>query len=208
MSKQDSTFTRTASALEQKYSFGKKFSEILGLIDDTRDRVDSTESSLHSEIKEQYTSIMRDTEKYVSEALVSYVTKDGLESSEETLKSEFQQTASDITMNFYKDTIEKQISDVDGELKTIVENLQKHFVFGVDGLTIKAGAGAMELVLDNDIIKFMKNGKQFGWWDGVNFHTGNIFVDVDEVAQFGNYGFVPFEEGDVDGLDLVRVGGS
>lgn len=208
MSKQDSTFTRTASALEQKYSFGKKFSEILGLIDDTRDRVDSTESSLHNEIKEQYTSIMRDTEKYVSEALVSYVTKDGLESSEETLKSEFTQTANDITMNFYKDTIEKQISDVDGELKTVVENLQKHFVFSENGLTIKAGAGAMELVLDNDIIKFMKNGKQFGWWDGVNFHTGNIFVDVDEVAQFGNYGFVPFEEGDVDGLDLVRVGGS
>lgn len=207
MSRQDSTFTRTPSALEQKYSFGKKFSEMLGLIDETRDRVDSTASSLHSEIEEQYTSIMRDTEKYVSEALVSYVTKDGLESSEQTLKSSFEQTAQNISMNFYEDTIKKEITDVDETLQTIAENLQKHFEFSADGLVIKAGAGSMELVLDNDIIKFMKNGQQFGWWDGVNFHTGNIYVDVDETAQFGNYGFVPYEDENSDGLDLVRVGG-
>jgi hypothetical protein len=41
----------------------------------------------------------------------------------------------------------------------------------------------------------------------VNFHTGNIYVDVDETAQFGNYGFVPYEDENSDGLDLVRVGG-
>jgi hypothetical protein len=65
----------------------------------------------------------------------------------------------------------------------------------------------MQLTLDNDIIIFKKNGQEFGWWDGVNFHTGNIFVDVDEIAQFGNYGFVPYEDNETDGLDLVRVGG-
>jgi hypothetical protein len=68
-------------------------------------------------------------------------------------------------MNFYEDTIKKEISDVDETLQTIAENLQKHFEFSADGLVIKAGAGSMELVLDNDIIKFMKNGQQFGWWD-------------------------------------------
>ena len=65
----------------------------------------------------------------------------------------------------------------------------------------------MELILDNDIVRFVKNGQEFGWWDGVNFHTGNIYVDVDETAQFGNYGFVPYEDSESDGLDLVRVGG-
>ena len=207
MSKQDSTFTRTPSALEQKYGFGKKFSEMLGLIDETREKVESTESSLHNEIREQVTSIARDTEKIIMTALESYVKTDDLEEVESTLKSEFQVMAETISMNFYKDTVEKQISDVDGELQTVVENLQKHFDFSVDGLAIKAGAGSMELVLDNDIIKFMKNGQQFGWWDGVNFHTGNIYVDVDEIAQFGNYGFVPYDDEDSDGLDLVRVGG-
>lgn len=207
MSRQDSTFTRTAAELEQKHNFGKKFSEILGLIDETRERVDSTASSLHNEIREQVTTIARDTEKIIMAALESYVKTDDLEKVESTLKSEFQVMAETISMNFYKDTIEKQISDVDGELRTVIENLEKHFDFSVDGLAIKAGAGSMELVLDNDIIKFMKNGQQFGWWDGVNFHTGNIYVDVDETAQFGNYGFVPYEDEESDGLDLVRVGG-
>ena len=211
MSRQDSTFTRTPSALEQKYSFGKKFSEMLGLIDETRDRVDSTASSLHSEIEEQYTSIMRDTEKYVSEALVSYVTKDGLESSEQTLKSSFEQTAQNISMNFYEDTIKKEISDVDETLQTEVENRQKHFDFSGDGLVIRAGEGKIELVVDNDVIAFYK-GKydpndplknRISWWDGDNFHIGNIEVKVNERAQFGNFAFVPRSNGS---LSFLKVG--
>ena len=108
-------------------------------------------------------------------------------------------------MNF--ETTTSQIANVNGELQTIEETLQKHFEFSADGLIIKAGEGSMSLLLDNDIIHFMKNGQEFGWWDGINFHTGNIYVGVEEVAQFGNYGFVPYEDESTDGLDLVRVGG-
>ena len=102
MSKQDQTAVRTAQQLEQKYSWGKKFSEILGLIDDTRDRVDSTSSSLHSEIREQVTAIARDTEKIIMSALESYVQTDDLEKFESTLKSEFKVMAENISMSFYK----------------------------------------------------------------------------------------------------------
>ena len=112
--------------------------------------------------------------------------------------------AEKISMDF--ESITTTIKNVDGDLQAIIEDLEKHFDFSVNGLTIKAGENAMQLLLDNDVIKFLKNGQQFGWWDGVNFHTGNIFVDVDEVAQFGNYGFVPYEDDETDGLDLVRVG--
>lgn len=100
-----------------------------------------------------------------------------------------------------------QITSVDGDVQRITETLEKHFVFSTDGLTIKAGGNAMELLLDNDVIRFKKNGQEFGWWDGVNFHTGNIYVGVDEAAQFGNYAFVPYEDSTTDGLDFVRVGG-
>ena len=61
--KQDRTGARTATDLERKYNFGSKFSEILGLIDDTRKDVDSVESGLKDEIKKTETSIRRDTEK-------------------------------------------------------------------------------------------------------------------------------------------------
>jgi hypothetical protein len=110
--------------------------------------------------------------------------------------------AEKITMNFESST--QKIAEVDGELQTVVEELQKHFEFSVDGLTIKAGESSMKLLLDNDLIKFEKNGQQFGWWDGVNFHTGNIVIEVNERAQFGNFAFVPRSNGS---LDFLKVGG-
>ena len=76
--KQDRTAARTASDIERKYNFGKKFSEILGLIDDTRDKVDSAESTLRNEITETATSMSRDTEKIVM-SVTETLKRDGVE---------------------------------------------------------------------------------------------------------------------------------
>lgn len=203
MSKQDGAYTRTASGLEQKYAFGKSFAEMLGLINDARDKVDSVESSLHSEITEQVTTLMRDSEKIVMEALKSYVKEDDLGKVESTLKSQFKVMAESISMSFYETTVKKEISGVDSKVQNIYEDLQKHFEFTVDGLKIKAGAGSMELVLDNDMIQFMKNGQQFGWWDGVNFHTGNIRIGNNERIDLGGFAFVPRSDGS---LSFLKVG--
>ena len=66
--KHDRTYARTAQDIERKYSFGKTFADMLGLVNDNRDKVDEVESSLRNEITEQSTSIRRDTEKIVFEA--------------------------------------------------------------------------------------------------------------------------------------------
>jgi hypothetical protein len=204
LSKQDGVYTRTAAALEEKLAFGKKFSEMLGLINDARDKVDSVESSLHNEITEQVTTLMRDSEKIVMEALKTYVKTEDLDKVESTLKSQFKVMAENISMSFYETTVKKEISNVDDKVQSVYEDLEKHFEFTVDGLKIKAGAGSIELVLDNDVIKFMKNGQQFGWWDGVNFLTGNIEVKVNERAQFGDFAYVPRSNGS---LSFLKVGG-
>ena len=111
--------------------------------------------------------------------------------------------------------VKDQITEANGDTKTAIQELEKHFDFDINGLTIRAGEGDLKLRIDNDVIAFYKGDydeefpekNRLGWWDGNNFYCGNIYVRVDERAQFGNYAFVPFEEGDVDGLDLVRVGG-
>ncbi len=121
------------------------------------------------------------------------------------LSSDLSLLADRLSLSF--DSVTETLTAVDGELKRVTEELEKHFEFTVDGLIIKAGGNTMELLLDNDRISFRKNGKEFGWWDGVDFHTGNIYVDADKAAQFGNYSFVPYSDGDTDGLDFVRVGG-
>jgi hypothetical protein len=105
-------------------------------------------------------------------------------------------------MNFTTTT--EQITNVDGDLQAVIEKLEKHFEFTADGLTIRGSENSMNLILDNDVIRFMKNGQQFGWWDGVDFHTGNIVVEVNERAQFGNFAFVPRSNGS---LSFLKVGG-
>lgn len=202
MSKQDRVYTRTASDLERKYNFTKSFAEIMGLLTDARDKVDSVESKLHSDILEQTTSIYRDTEKIIMSALESKVEETVLDELIETMESKLVLMADKITMNFESTT--EQVTNIDGDLRTVLEEIGKHFEFSADGVSIKAGAGTMNLVLDNDIIRFEKNGQQFGWWDGVNFHTGNIVINLEERAQFGNFAFVPRSNGS---LDFLKVGG-
>ena len=63
--KQDRQGVRTASDLEQKYNFDKTFAELMGIATDARDKVDKVESTLRNEMKEQSTTISRDTEKII-----------------------------------------------------------------------------------------------------------------------------------------------
>ena len=207
--KQDKTYTRTASDLERKYQFGKTFAEMLGMIDESRDHVDKVESSLVDEMSNYATSLTRSTEEIVMAALKEYSKTSDVEEFEQTLRSELQLLADRMTLRFESQT--QQITTIDGEQQALSETLQKHFEFTENGLTIKAGATDMRLRIDNDVISFYKGEikeddlelNRFGWWDGVDFHTGNIVVGLDERAQFGSYAFVPRSTGS---LSFLKVG--
>lgn len=209
--KMDRQGARTPADLERKYQFGKRFQEIMGICEDLRGSISVVESDLHHEILEQVTSITRDTESIIMTALESYVETDDLGEFKATLESEFKVMAEEISMSFYADT-EEQINGVDGDIESIKETLEKHFDFSAYGLIIKSSEGQFKLLLDNDTISFYKGEidlndlakNRFGYWDGVNFYTGNIFVDVEERAQFGNFAFVPRSNGS---LDFLKVGG-
>jgi hypothetical protein len=200
--KQDRQGARTATDIERKYNFGKTFAELLGLINDARESVDATGSALSSEIERQVTSLTRNTEEIIMGALTEYVKETELEEVRKTVSSQLKQTSEAISLEFEKTT--EELTKVNGDLQSVAETLEKHFDFTVDGLTIMAGGGSMNLLLDNDIIRFVKNGQEFGWWDGVDFHTGNIVVSLNERAQFGDFAFIPRSNGS---LDFLKVGG-
>lgn len=124
--KQDRTAPRTATDLERKYSFGKAFSEILGLIDDARKDVDAVESTLRDEIISQSTSIRRDTESIVLEAQKTI--EKNIESVEGELRTEIINESaaiklySDNIVHEVEKSIEKNIESVEGELRTEITN--------------------------------------------------------------------------------------
>lgn len=205
MSKQDRQGVRTPADLERKYGLGKldeNFANIMGIALGARDSVERIQSDLRSEFSEQMTSFTRDTERIMLSALESYVETGDYEEYKKTVQAELNVLADKVTINF--NTTTEKLSEVDETLQGVIEDINKSFEFTADGLAIKAGENAMSLVLDNDVIRFVKNGEEFGWWDGVDFHTGNIVVALDERAQIGNYAFVPRSDGS---LDFLKVGG-
>lgn len=151
----------------------------------------------------QSTQLINDAEKIILSALESYVSTGNFDEYKESVSAALEVVANQISLNFNSTT--EQINNINGDLQRQITSLSKYFDFGIDGLTIKTGdKNEMQIVIDNDIISFQKNGVQFGFWDGINFHTGNIYIDVDERAQFGNFAFVPRSDGS---LSFLKVGG-
>lgn len=143
-SKQDRAAPRTVADIERKYNFGKSFAEIMGLIDDTRDKVDSAYSELQDEITEQATSIMRDTEQIVVDATKT------VKQDVETLKSEVEMkvTAEDVTI-----TVQQEIAKGVDKVET-----ETGYVFDSEGLKISKTGDAMSNLLDNTGMYVKRSG--------------------------------------------------
>ena len=162
----------------------------------------SQQEDVQQSVQQQVTAALQTAESIVFSALDRYVETSNFSEYQETVAGEFAMLADELVLKFTEATDQTRM--VDGDLQRTLETLSKYFEFTLDGLTIKAGENTMKLALDNDLIVFTKNGRQFGWWDGVDFHTGNIVIDVTERAQFGNFAFVPRSNGS---LSFLKVGG-
>lgn len=191
---------RTASDLSN--SNQNAVQEQLGQLHTNLNQQKNEINELASISQSQITAVIQTAESIVLSALDSYVRTSNFEEYKSTVESQFEVMADEISLRFTE--MVEQVQTVDGDLQKTVETLEKHFEFGIDGLGIKAGENSMTLTLDNDLILFKKNGQQFGWWDGVDFHTGNIVINVNERAQFGNFAFVPRSN---NSLSFLKVGG-
>lgn len=160
----------------------------------TNEKLVSESMILSSLIRQTVESIMLSIEQ-------TYTSVTDTEEFRQTIQTELSVLTEQILMNFTTTT--EQIESVDGDLQSKFNELYKYIRFSEDGITIGDSETGITLELDNDMIAFKKNGVQFGWWDGVDFHTGNIIVEVNERAQFGNFAFVPRSDGS---LSFLKVG--
>lgn len=162
-------------------------------------------TSLTTALRESTTEVLQTSQQILLSALDNYVKTSDMEEYKKTVRTEFELVPGKIAAKFEEATA--LISDVDGDLQQVKTSVYKHFDFTLDnGLVIKGNEGqnTLSLQLDDNLISFQKNGQQFGWWDGVDFHTGNIVIAVKERAQLGNFAFVPRSNGS---LDFLKVEG-
>ena len=172
--------------------------------EDTDESIDSVRSELSETTHELRTEIISTSSQVIMSALESYVTTDDYDTFRQSVEAQLSIMSDEILMNF--NTNAEEISNVNGDLQAKFTQLYKYIKFtGDTAITIGSGDSSITLEIDNESgIVFKKNGVQFGWWDGTDFHTGNIVVELNERAQFGNFAFVPRSDGS---LMFLKVGG-
>ena len=164
---------------------------------------DNAISGIRDSITTQKAEIISECKSIILSALETYVESGEYDEFKQTVSSQLELLADRITMTF--STVSQQVTDVDGDMQTKFNELYKYITFsGENAITIGSSDSSIKLILDNDQILFTKDDVTFGSWDGNNFHTGNIVVDVNERAQFGNFAFLPNSDGS---LSFVKVGG-
>lgn len=159
-------------------------------------------SEMKNQMVEQITMTVNTCNEIILSALERYVETSNFEEYQETVSTQMQIMSDEILMNFTMTT--EHITDIDGDVQNKFTELYKYISFADGNITLGSNENAITLTIENDMIVFKKNGLQFGWWDGNDFHTGNIVVDVNERAQFGDFAFIPRSDGS---LMFLKVGG-
>ena len=150
-------------------------------------------SATKTEVEEQSNSLVEYCNSRILGALESYVQNGDYDTFKETVTAQLSILANQIEMNFTTTT--ESINSTNSDMQSRFDELSKYIHFGTEGIEIGSDNNTLKLTLDNGLVCFEQDGKVKGWWDGTDFHTGNIMVDVSEKAQFGNFAFVPRSDG-------------
>ena len=185
--KQDGVAPRTAADVERKYQ--KKFSEMLGLIDETRKDVDAVESSLRKEITEQATTLTRTTEEVVIKATESV--RSDLDGSVEDINDSVSELSRQVEMKIDASAVNIVVQEEVAKGVTKVQT-QTGYTFDDEGLKISKSGEEMENKLDNTGMYVKQNGKVILQANNNGVEASDItvrnYLVVGQHSRFEDYG--------------------
>jgi hypothetical protein len=169
--KQDRTYARTAQDIERKYQFGKTFADMLGLINDNRDKVDGVESSLRNEITKSATTLKRDAEEIAMSAAQTVRTEmndaiAGVDGSISELSSRVE-----MKVNAEAVTIEVQKEIAKGVDRVVTKT---GYEFGDKGLNISKSGEEMSNLLDHTGMYVKRGDEEILTANNKGVATGNL----------------------------------
>lgn len=169
--KQDRSYARTAQDIERKYSFGKTFADMLGLVNENRDKVDLVESTLRDEIKEQSTTLKRDTEQIVLQAKKELT--QSISATETDLNNSI--SAVDNRVTDTETNLNNSISAVDNRVTDTETNLNNS-ISAVDN-RVTVLSSEVSLKLDSEAVKIEIEKELANGVDRVATKMGYTFDD-------------------------------
>lgn len=197
--KQDRTYARTAQDIERKYSFGKTFADMLGLINENRDKVDSVESTLRDEITEQSTTLKRDTQSIVATAeqktneKIAEISEDFVELQS---KVELKLDAEAVTI-----AVEKEIAKGVDRVET-----KTGYRFDSDGLNISSSGDEISNTINNKGMYVQKGNENVLVADAKGVAATDLHAKTYLIIGEGN-GRSRFEDYGIDRTGCFWIGG-
>ena len=195
--------TDTYYTYHPKLETGDKATDYTAAPEDIEDKIEEASNVILQTMAEQNINTIQNCEELILQAAENYAKYGDFEAFKSEVSTQFNVLTTGIEMNF--ETITSEITTINGEISTNFERLYNYIhINAEDGsMTFGSSDNAITLTLEHDLIIFKKGGEQFGWWDGVDFHTGNIVVNVNERAQFGTFAYIPRSDGS---LMFLHVG--
>jgi hypothetical protein len=191
--KQDCVGARTASDIERKYNFGKRFAEVLGIATDARDKVDSVESYLFDEDEQHSTGLSRDTEKIVAKATAEITT-------------EVSEIKKEVEVKVDADSVDFIVE------QTIVENgvdrvvTEQGYSFTDNGLDISKTGSEMANKIDHEGMKVTRSGEEILTATNKGVNATNLHARTYLIIGSGN-GRSRFEDYGFDRTGCFWIGG-
>lgn len=144
------------------------------------------------------TSLIEQTSEMIRlEVAETYATNGDIDSK---ISTSMEQLSDSFTFTF--EELRTVIDENDASMREHIVEQESYIRFEDGAIHLGEKGDAITLELDNDEIVFKKNGEPFGRWDGNWFHTGNIVVDVNKRAQFGNFAAIPRNKGNLSWLKV------
>ena len=197
--KQDRGYARTAQDIERKYSFGKTFADMLGLINENRDKVDSVESTMRDEIKEQSTTLKRDTEQIVLQA------KTELSQSISGVDDRVTELSNEVSLKVDSEAVKIEIEK---ELANGVDRVvtKMGYTFDDNGIDISKSGEEMRNKLDNTGMYVTKDGNEILTANNRGVNATNLHANTYLIIGSGN-GRSRFEDYGTDRTACFWIGG-
>lgn len=201
------SYTLGGSVKNIKLERGNKATDWTPAPEDVEETIVDTTNEIQESIINQHSSITGEYETAILKALEDYNKTGEFEEFKNAVLTDLGLMGEEIDSNLNSTT--DRINSVDADLQSKFANLDNYVHIDNEAGTITLGSGdsKITLTLENDAIVFRKRGElePFGYWNGVDFYTGNIVVRTEQRAQFGNFAFVPRTDGS---LSFLKVGDS
>lgn len=184
---------------ESKLERGNRATDWSQAPEDIDTTISSTLESIMNVMTEQNTSLIKNSEAIMLEALKSYAEVGDFEALKKSMESQLKLLSDRMTLNFSQTT--ERLEYTNNELQSQISTITKYFKFNIDGLTIGSNESPYSVIIDNDRYSMKYFSKEIFY-----VANGKLYTPDLEVSGIFNLKDYLIDYDGSDNLNITYIG--